>query len=59
MVSRQLGRHGIGLDLSFDYLQNQARPRLALDSLEKWEKGEGKHGDDTYENLPLFAVRET
>lgn len=40
-VARQLGRHGIGLDLSFTYLKNEARHRLSLDALEALQSGTG------------------
>lgn len=40
-VARQLGRHGVGLDLSFDYLQTQAKTRLGLDLLESFVQGKG------------------
>ena len=38
MVARALGRHGIGTDLSMEYL-HLARERLSLDALEAWESG--------------------
>lgn len=41
VVSRRLGRHFIGLDLSLEYLRNEARRRLSLDALDSWEKGTG------------------
>lgn len=40
-VARSLGRFGVGLDVSFDYLVNEAKTRLELDALEAWENGEG------------------
>ena len=40
-VARQLGRLGIGLDLSFDYLRDEARQRLSLDALEALQTGSG------------------
>lgn len=40
-VARQLGRFGVGLDLSFEYLVNEARSRLGLDALEAWGNGDG------------------
>jgi DNA modification methylase len=55
MVARQLGRSGIGLDLSYDYLHNQARRRLRLDALENWNAGEAKKADTDYSGLPLFG----
>jgi DNA modification methylase len=36
VVARRLGRNGVGLDLSFSYLHDQARRRLGLDKLKKW-----------------------
>ena len=40
VVARRLGRNFIGLDLSFDYLRDQARARLALDVLDAWNRGD-------------------
>jgi len=61
LVARALGRHCIGLDLSGEYLRDQARPRLELDALAAWEGGDGKAGNNGHdlEDLPMFAyVRE-
>jgi DNA modification methylase len=53
-VARQLGRRGIGLDLSYDYLHDQARERLGLTAWDAWhEGGNGKEGEPL-EALPLF-----
>jgi len=52
MVARNLGRQGVGLDLSEDYLQ-LARERLSLVALEEWEHG--KNGDSIIDDLPLFS----
>jgi DNA modification methylase len=53
MVARSLGRNGVGLDLSYAYLHDQARHRLELDRLDAW--GEGIQADDNdYHGLPLF-----
>ena len=41
VVARNLGRHFVGLDLSFDYLHDQARARLNLDALDAWNSGQG------------------
>lgn len=41
MVARKLGRNGIGLDLSHEYLRDQARQRLSLDALEALQTGSG------------------
>ena len=38
VVARALGRHGVGMDLSLDYLRDQARPRLQLDALAACEE---------------------
>ena len=40
-----LGRDSIGIDLSFDYLKNQARKRLSLTQLDHWIKGISKSGN--------------
>lgn len=55
MVARQLGRHGVGLDLSAEYL-GLARERLELDKLEAWESGRTDPGNGQPEltDLPLF-----
>ena len=42
VVARRLGRHFVGLDLSFDYLRDQARVRLGLDVLKAWNNGDGR-----------------
>jgi hypothetical protein len=54
-VARQLGRQGIGLDLSMEYL-GLARKRLELDKLEAWESG-GIEAKTNLEDLPLFRER--
>jgi DNA modification methylase len=54
LVARELGHHGLGMDLSWDYLQNIARERLGLTALKEWHEG----CDTRYErfdDLPLFA----
>ena len=55
MVARDLGRHSVGLDLSFDYLVNNAKKRLELDKLEYWING-GREVEGNYQELPLFNV---
>jgi tRNA G10 N-methylase Trm11 len=52
LVARQLGRYGVGLDLSAEYL-TLARARLSLDKLEAWENG-GTDGTTTLDGMPLF-----
>ena len=54
VVARQLGRNGIGLDLSFDYLSQQARKRLELDKLAAWQHG-AEILPAPLEGLPLFV----
>lgn len=57
MVARKLGRRSIGLDLSFAYLKDQARPRLSLDDLDNFERGRvGKIEDTITDDLPLFQI---
>lgn len=53
-VAREEGFDAIGLDLSFDYLHNQARARLGLAALAAWYNGKDGAGADLAE-LPLFA----
>jgi hypothetical protein len=56
LVARRLGRHFIGLDLSFDYLRDQARSRLELDRLDALY--EGVKDENDYSSLPLFNHQE-
>lgn len=58
LVARALGRHAVGLDLSYPYLRDQARPRLQLDALAAWEGRENHQPHETYEDLPLFQREE-
>lgn len=53
LVAKQLGRRGIGLDLSFSYLRDQARERTGLKALQEWERGASAAGE--LDGLPLFA----
>jgi DNA modification methylase len=53
MVARNLGRQSVGLDLSFDYLYNNARKRLELDKLAEW--GNGIKAEGNYQELPMFG----
>ncbi len=55
IAARRLGRQGIGLDLSFPYLRDQARPRLELDQLADW--GQGREAAGELNGLPLFEKR--
>jgi DNA modification methylase len=52
LVARALGRRSVGLDLSFDYLHDQARERLDLRALAEWL--DGKQAEAAWEDLPLF-----
>ncbi|KKL51107.1 hypothetical protein LCGC14_2298780, partial [marine sediment metagenome] len=51
LVARKLGRNGIGLDISADYI-DLAKERLSIKALEQWEQG--KPGETDLEGLPLF-----
>ena len=53
MVARDLGRDSVGLDLSFDYLVNNAKTRLEIDKLEYWKTG-AKEVENNFEGLPMF-----
>ena len=64
VVARELGHHFIGLDLSFAYLNEQARSRLELDRLAEWTEGGTpahdlgagkKDGKGSLADLPLFG----
>ena len=63
VVARRLGRSFIGIDLSFDYLKNQAKTRLELNMLEAWHGTDGQRDSlkEIYETdfdcLPLFTAR--
>jgi hypothetical protein len=54
VVARALGRHGVGLDLSYPYLHDQARARLQLDALDAWTNG--KRDGAQVDDLPLFSA---
>lgn len=51
MVANKLGRVGISLDLSFEYLE-QAKERTGLVKMEEWLYG--KQDDSEHDDLPLF-----
>ncbi len=51
MVANQLGRHGISLDLSPEYLQ-LAKERTGIKLLQEWEAG--KKAEANLEGLPMF-----
>ena len=51
MVANQLGRHGISLDLSWEYLQ-LAKKRTGITGLQEWESG--RKAEVNLEGLPMF-----
>lgn len=58
VMAGELGRRGIGLDWSFDYLKKLARPRLSLDALTAWSQGLAKQvsvDEERLTELPLFG----
>jgi DNA modification methylase len=56
MVANALGRRGIGIDLSWDYLQ-LARKRTGAKALAEWEHG--KKVESNLEGLPMFTLKES
>lgn len=54
-VARNLGRIGVGLDLSLVYLREQARVRLGMTAWEAWTKGKGQGASGKVKDLPLFG----
>jgi DNA modification methylase len=58
LVARELGLHGIGLDLSYPYLRDIARERLGLAALTRWTEGAAPRAE-AYTDLPLFALEVT
>lgn len=54
MVARKLRRRGIGLDLSFDYLNINAKERLGMKALEEWESGKIV-SDNNVDDLPMWG----
>ena len=54
LVARKLGRRGVGLDLSYSYLHEQARERLGLTALDAWTNGSAVN-DNGYHDLPMFS----
>ncbi len=53
LVARKLGRKGVGLDISADYL-DLAKERLSIKALHEWEHG--VPGETNYEGLPMFEA---
>ena len=59
LAARALGRDCVCLDLSAEYLRDQARPRLELDALAAWDGSDGRDGTgEALGELPLFAGME-
>jgi len=58
LVARELGHHGVGLDLSYPYLHDIARERLGLAALHRWTEGAAPR-PETHTDLPLFATLDT
>lgn len=59
-VARALGRRGVGGDLSYKYLVEEAKNRLKLTALENWQTGQPAKPikpaqDEPLPILPLFA----
>ncbi len=53
LVANQLGRHGISLDLSWEYLQ-LAKKRTGITGLQEWEGG--RKAEPNLEGLPMFET---
>ena len=51
MVAQQLGRVGIGVDLSWDYLQ-LSKERCGITAMNEWQAG--KKAEANIEGLPMF-----
>jgi len=51
MVARNLGRRAVGLDISYPYLHDIARPRTSTEFGLTLDTGQ----TDTLDDLPLFA----
>jgi len=58
LVARELGHHGVGLDLSYAYLHDIARERLDLARLARWSGQATPDATREYTDLPLFALTE-
>ncbi len=52
MVANKLGRHGISLDLSAEYLK-LAKERTQVKAIEEWENGKQAEEND-FDGLPMF-----
>ncbi len=56
LVARQLGRIGIGFDLSEQYLREDCRTRLGHDKLAQWQTGRGIVDEGRHDDLGLFRA---
>jgi hypothetical protein len=62
LEARRLGRIGLGFDLSYTYLRENAAVRLGHDKLAAWGKARtapNGNGANGYHELPLFSIKET
>ena len=53
MVSNALGRQAVGLDLSWQYLKENARERIGMTAMDEWMNG--KTEESNLDGLPLFT----
>ena len=53
MVSNALGRQAVGLDLSWQYLKENARERIGMTAMDEWVNG--KTEESNLDGLPLFG----
>lgn len=56
-VAQQLGRRGVGIDLSLPYL-HLARERTGAAAMSEWMNGKKNGKENSLEDLPMFQVRE-
>jgi len=56
-VAQQLGRRGVGIDLSLPYL-HLARERTGAAAWSEWMNGKKNGKENSLEDLPMFQVRE-
>ncbi len=55
-AARSQGRRGVGVDLSFQYLKEQARERLGFAPAARWQIGQAKAVKQTDLSFGLFAT---
>src|SRR3990167_5455393 len=56
-VAQQLGRRGVGIDLSMPYL-HLARERTGAAAMTEWMNGKKNDGESDLTDLPLFNLKE-